>query len=79
MPIKNVSVGTTIIATNDTTAPKVVTQLAINGWGELTGHAESKAILEITYYFVDQEPFVTSTTVMADGTFYLCVWDCNVI
>ncbi|WP_334413064.1 Ig-like domain-containing protein [Acinetobacter pittii] len=71
---QNVSVGTTIIATNDTTAPKVVTQLAINGWGELTGHAESKAILEITYYFADQEPFVTSTTVMADGTFSTYVY-----
>ena len=71
---QNVSVGTTIIATNDTTAPKVVTQLAINGWGELTGHAESKATLEITYYFADQEPSVTSTTVMADGTFSTYVY-----
>ncbi len=71
---QNVSVGTTIIATNDTTAPKVVTQLAINGWGELTGHAESKATLEITYYFAVQEPSVTSTTVMADGTFSTYVY-----
>ncbi|KCX22232.1 bacterial Ig-like domain family protein, partial [Acinetobacter baumannii 18689] len=30
---QNVSVSTTITATNDTTAPKVVTQLAINEWG----------------------------------------------
>ncbi|WP_110981928.1 biofilm-associated Ig-like repeat protein Blp1 [Acinetobacter baumannii] len=71
---QNVSVGTTITATNDTTAPKVVTQLAINGWGELTGHAEGKATLEITYYFADQEPSVTSTTVMADGTFSTYVY-----
>ncbi|RCU31962.1 type I secretion C-terminal target domain-containing protein [Acinetobacter baumannii] len=71
---QNVSVGTTFIATNDTTAPKVVTQLAINGWGELTGHAEGKATLEITYYFADQEPSVTSTTVMADGTFSTYVY-----
>ncbi|MBI1446752.1 Ig-like domain-containing protein [Acinetobacter sp. AC1-2] len=67
---QNVSVGTTIIATNDTTAPKVVTQLAINEWGNwLVGHAESNATVEVTYYFADQEPSVTSTTVMADGTF----------
>ncbi|HCA5184592.1 TPA: Ig-like domain repeat protein [Acinetobacter baumannii] len=71
---QNVSVGTTFIATNDTTAPKVVTQLAINEWGELTGHAEGKATLEITYYFADQEPSVTSTTVMADGTFSTYVY-----
>ncbi len=67
---QNVSVGTTIIATNDTTAPKVVTQLAINEWGNwLVGHAESNATIEVTYYFADQEPSVMSTTVMADGTF----------
>ncbi|MCB2301273.1 Ig-like domain-containing protein, partial [Acinetobacter baumannii] len=60
---QNVSVSTTITATNDTTAPKVVTQLAINEWGNwLVGHAESNATLEITYYFADQEPSVTSTT-----------------
>ncbi|NUG22824.1 Ig-like domain repeat protein [Acinetobacter lactucae] len=66
---QNVSIGTTVVAINDTTAPNVATQLAINGWGELTGHAESKATLEVTYHFADQEPSVTSTTVMADGTF----------
>ncbi|TPS81952.1 type I secretion C-terminal target domain-containing protein, partial [Acinetobacter baumannii] len=67
---QNESVRTTIVAINDTTAPKVVTQLAINEWGNwLVGHAESNATLEITYYFADQEPSVTSTTVMADGTF----------
>ncbi|OTU04268.1 type I secretion protein [Acinetobacter baumannii] len=67
---QNVSVGTTIVATNDTTAPKVVTQLAINEWGNwLVGHAESNATIEVTYYFADQEPSVMSTTVMADGTF----------
>ncbi|HCU0823995.1 TPA: Ig-like domain repeat protein [Acinetobacter baumannii] len=72
---QNVSVGTTITATNDTTAPKVVTQLAINEWGNwLVGHAESNATLEITYYFADQEPSVTSTTVMADGTFSTYVY-----
>ncbi|MDC4638398.1 biofilm-associated Ig-like repeat protein Blp1 [Acinetobacter baumannii] len=72
---QNVSVGTTFIATNDTTAPKVVTQLAINEWGNwLVGHAESNATLEITYYFADQEPSVTSTTVMADGTFSTYVY-----
>ncbi|MDC5084527.1 Ig-like domain-containing protein [Acinetobacter baumannii] len=72
---QNVSVGTTITATNDTTAPKVVTQLAINEWGNwLVGHAESNATLEITYYFADQEPSVTSTTVMADGTFTTYVY-----
>ncbi|CAI3126399.1 hypothetical protein MWMV7_MWMV7_01527 [Acinetobacter calcoaceticus] len=66
---QNESVGTTVVAINDTTAPNVATQLAINGWGELAGHAESKATLEVTYHFADQEPFVTNTTVMADGTF----------
>lgn len=66
---QNVSIGTTVVAINDTTAPNVATQLAINGWGELTGHAESKATLEVTYHFADQEPSVTITTVMADGTF----------
>ncbi|WP_375592433.1 Ig-like domain-containing protein [Acinetobacter baumannii] len=67
---QNVSVGTTIVAINDTTAPKVVTQLAINEWGNwLVGHAESNATIEVTYYFADQEPSVMSTTVMADGTF----------
>ncbi|MCU4501887.1 Ig-like domain repeat protein [Acinetobacter sp. WU_MDCI_Abxe161] len=66
---QNVSIGTTVVAINDTTAPNVATQLAINGWGELTGHAESKATVEVTYHFADQEPSVTSTTVMADGTF----------
>ncbi|MEO4147666.1 biofilm-associated Ig-like repeat protein Blp1 [Acinetobacter pittii] len=72
---QNVSVGTTIIATNDTTAPKVVTQLAINEWGNwLVGHAESNATVEVTYYFADQEPSVTSTTVMADGTFSTYVY-----
>ncbi|WP_000250973.1 biofilm-associated Ig-like repeat protein Blp1 [Acinetobacter baumannii] len=72
---QNVSVSTTITATNDTTAPKVVTQLAINEWGNwLVGHAESNATLEITYYFADQEPSVTSTTVMADGTFSTYVY-----
>ncbi|WP_342371227.1 biofilm-associated Ig-like repeat protein Blp1 [Acinetobacter sp. D009] len=72
---QNVSVGTTIIATNDTTAPKVVTQLAINEWGNwLVGQAESNATVEVTYYFADQEPSVTSTTVMADGTFSTYVY-----
>ncbi|WP_146162825.1 Ig-like domain-containing protein, partial [Acinetobacter seifertii] len=66
---QNESEGTTVVAINDTTAPNVATQLAINGWGELTGHAESKATLEVTYHFADQEPFVTNTMVMADGTF----------
>ncbi|KYQ79488.1 type I secretion protein [Acinetobacter lactucae] len=67
---QNVSVGTTVVAINDTTAPKVVTQLAINEWGNwLVGHAESNATVEVTYYFANQEPSVTSTTVMADGTF----------
>ncbi|MDD9318143.1 biofilm-associated Ig-like repeat protein Blp1 [Acinetobacter lactucae] len=66
---QNVSIGTTVVAINDTTAPNVATQLAINGWGELTGHAESNATLEVTYHFADQEPSITSTTVMADGTF----------
>ncbi|WP_133972115.1 Ig-like domain-containing protein [Acinetobacter calcoaceticus] len=66
---QNESGGTTVVAINDTTAPNVATQLAMNGWGELTGHAESKATLEVTYYFADQEPFVTNTMVMADGTF----------
>ncbi len=71
---QNESVPTTVVAINDTTAPNVATQLAINGWGELTGHAESKATLEVTYHFADQEPSVTSTTVMADGTFYTYVY-----
>ncbi|AVN15417.1 Ig-like domain-containing protein [Acinetobacter baumannii] len=67
---QNVSVGTTVVAINDTTAPKVVTQLAINEWGNwLVGHAESNATVEVTYYFANQEPSVTSTTVMADGIF----------
>ncbi|EKU36912.1 Ig-like domain-containing protein, partial [Acinetobacter sp. WC-141] len=67
---QNVSVGTTVVAINDTTAPKVVTQLAINEGGNwLVGHAESNATVEVTYYFANQEPSVTSTTVMADGTF----------
>ncbi|MGN2484528.1 biofilm-associated Ig-like repeat protein Blp1 [Acinetobacter calcoaceticus] len=71
---QNESVRTPVVAINDTTAPNVATQLAINGWGELTGHAESKATLEVTYHFADQEPSVTSTTVMADGTFYTYVY-----
>ncbi|MFL4376013.1 biofilm-associated Ig-like repeat protein Blp1 [Acinetobacter baumannii] len=72
---QNESVRTTAVAINDTTAPKVVTQLAINEWGNwLVGHAESNATLEITYYFADQEPSVTSTTVMADGTFSTYVY-----
>ncbi|MFA2963764.1 Ig-like domain repeat protein [Acinetobacter pittii] len=72
---QNVSIGTTVVAINDTTAPKVVTQLAINEWGNwLVGHAESNATVEVTYYFADQEPSVTSTTVMADGTFSTYVY-----
>ena len=66
---QNESESTTVVAINDTTAPNVATQLAMKGWDELTGHAESKAILEVTYHFADQEPFVTNTMVMADGTF----------
>ncbi|WP_060464895.1 biofilm-associated Ig-like repeat protein Blp1 [Acinetobacter sp. LMB-5] len=67
---QNVSVGTTVVAINDTTAPNVATQLAINEWGRLlVGHAESNATVEVTYYFADQEPSVTSTIVLADGTF----------
>ncbi len=66
---QNESEGTTVVAINDTTAPKIATQLAMKGWDELTGHAESKATLEVTYHFADQEPFVTNTMVMADGTF----------
>ncbi|MFV5375807.1 biofilm-associated Ig-like repeat protein Blp1 [Acinetobacter calcoaceticus] len=66
---QNESRGTTVVAINDTTAPKIATQLAMKGWDELTGHAESKATLEVTYHFADQEPFVTNTMVMADGTF----------
>ncbi|WP_092709557.1 biofilm-associated Ig-like repeat protein Blp1 [Acinetobacter sp. yr461] len=66
---QNESGGTTVVAINDTTAPKIATQLAMKGWDELTGHAESKATLEVTYHFADQEPFVTNTMVMADGTF----------
>ncbi|WP_426455038.1 Ig-like domain-containing protein [Acinetobacter sp. KB005] len=72
---QNESGGTTIVATNDTTAPKIATQLAMNGWGELTGHAESKATLEVTYHFADQEPFITNTTVMADGTFSIYMYE----
>ena len=67
---QNESAGTTIVATTDTTAPNVATQLAINEWGRLlVGHAESNATVEVTYYFADQEPSVTNTTVLADGTF----------
>ena len=66
---QNESEGTTVVAINDTTAPNVATQLAMKGWDELTGHAESKATLEVTYHFADQEPFVTNTMVMVDGTF----------
>lgn len=49
---QNISVGSTIVATNDTTVPNVATQLAINGLGELTGHAESRAILEVIYHLL---------------------------
>ncbi|WP_373358624.1 biofilm-associated Ig-like repeat protein Blp1 [Acinetobacter lactucae] len=66
---QNESEGTTVVAINDTTAPKIATQLAMKGWDELTGHAESKATVEVIYHFADQEPFVTNTMVMADGTF----------
>ncbi|WP_252406424.1 Ig-like domain-containing protein, partial [Acinetobacter pittii] len=66
---QNESEGTRVVTINDTTAPNVATQLAMKGWDELTGHAESKATLEVTYHFADQEPFVTNTMVMADGTF----------
>ncbi len=66
---QNESESTTVVAINDTTAPNVAIQLAMKGWDELTGHAESKATLEVTYHFADQEPFVTNTMVMADGTF----------
>ncbi len=61
---QNMSVGSTIVATNDTTVPNVATQLAINGLGELTGHAESRAILEVIYHFADQESSVTSVISM---------------
>ncbi|WP_430795034.1 biofilm-associated Ig-like repeat protein Blp1 [Acinetobacter calcoaceticus] len=71
---QNESEGTTVVAINDTTAPNVATQLAMKGWDELTGHAESKATLEVTYHFADQEPSVMSTTVMADGTFSLYIY-----
>ncbi len=75
---QNISVGSTIVATNDTTVPNVATQLAINGLGELTGHAESRAILEVIYHFADQESSVTSvisTTVMVDGTFSVYMYE----
>ncbi|QSB53148.1 Ig-like domain repeat protein [Acinetobacter calcoaceticus] len=75
---QNMSVGSTIVATNDTTVPNVATQLAINGLGELTGHAESRAILEVIYHFADQESSVTSvisTTVMVDGTFSIYMYE----
>ncbi|MDC5540359.1 Ig-like domain-containing protein, partial [Acinetobacter baumannii] len=75
---QNISVGSTIVATNDTTVPNVATQLAINGLGELAGHAESRAILEVIYHFADQESSVTSvisTTVMVDGTFSVYMYE----
>ncbi|MGU3311124.1 biofilm-associated Ig-like repeat protein Blp1 [Acinetobacter sp. M5A5_2a] len=72
---QNESRGTTVVAINDTTVPNVATQLAMKGWDELTGHAESKATLEVTYHFADQEPFVTNTMVMADGTFSIYMYE----
>ncbi|EHU2952809.1 Ig-like domain repeat protein [Acinetobacter baumannii] len=72
---QNISVGSTIVATNDTTVPNVATQLAINGLGELAGHAESRAILEVIYHFADQESSVISTTVMVDGTFSVYMYE----
>ncbi|WP_407502169.1 biofilm-associated Ig-like repeat protein Blp1 [Acinetobacter baumannii] len=72
---QNISVGSTIVATNDTTVPNVATQLALNGLGELAGHAESRAILEVIYHFADQESSVISTTVMVDGTFSVYMYE----
>ncbi|WP_427845927.1 Ig-like domain-containing protein, partial [Acinetobacter baumannii] len=68
---QNVSVGTTIIATNDTVVPDVVTQLAIDEWGSLTGRVESYATVELTYHFTDQPLSVTSTTALANGMFFI--------
>ncbi|MDU6284888.1 MAG: Ig-like domain-containing protein, partial [Acinetobacter sp.] len=68
---QNVSVGTTIVAINDTVVPDVVTQLAIDEWGSLTGRVESYATVELTYHFTDQPLSVTSTTALANGMFFI--------
>ncbi|CAI3117793.1 hypothetical protein MWMV8_MWMV8_03099 [Acinetobacter calcoaceticus] len=68
---QNVSVGTTIVAINDTVVPNVVTQLAIDEWGSLTGRVESYATVELTYHFTDQPLSVTSTTALANGMFFI--------
>nr|WP_252727867.1 Ig-like domain-containing protein [Acinetobacter sp. Ac_5812] len=66
---QNESPSTTIIATNDTVAPDVATQLGINEWSYLIGQAESNATVEVTYYYPDLEPYTNSTTVSVEGTF----------
>ncbi len=71
---QNESEGTTIVATNDTTAPNVATQLAINDWGNmLVGHAETNVAIEVTYHFADQESYVDITSTWPDGTFSLYI------
>ncbi|MEN8423954.1 Ig-like domain-containing protein [Acinetobacter junii] len=72
---QNVSSSATIIATTDVTAPDTVTQLAINEWGSLIGQAESNATVEITYYFDDQLPSLTSTMAWVDGTFSCYIYE----
>ncbi|RSO39457.1 biofilm-associated Ig-like repeat protein Blp1 [Acinetobacter lactucae] len=73
---QNESEGTTIVATNDTTAPNVATQLAINDWGNmLVGHAETNVAIEVTYHFADQESYVDITSTWPDGTFSLYIYD----
>ncbi|MCY6412715.1 Ig-like domain-containing protein [Acinetobacter sp. VNH17] len=72
---QNESPDSTIVATNDTTAPDAATQLAINEWGYLTGHAETNATVEVTYYFADQEPYTNSATAVNEGTFEIYMYD----
>ncbi|WP_171429382.1 Ig-like domain-containing protein [Acinetobacter lactucae] len=73
---QNESEGTTIVATNDTTAPSVATQLAINDWGNmLVGHAETNVAIEVTYHFADQESYMDITSTWPDGTFSLYIYD----
>ncbi|WP_436899243.1 Ig-like domain-containing protein, partial [Acinetobacter gyllenbergii] len=70
---QNQSPSTTIVATNDTVPPLAATQLGINEWSYLTGHAESNAVVEVTYYYPDQEPYTNSTTVDATGVFSIYI------
>ncbi|MCH7305435.1 Ig-like domain-containing protein [Acinetobacter sp. NIPH 1869] len=60
---------TEVITPVDTVAPAAATQFAVNQSGYLTGHAEPKALVEITYNFDGQPSYTNTVIVKKEGIF----------